>query len=243
MIIIPAIDLINGEAVRLVQGDYNQKTVYDKDPVKVAIKFVEMGAQKLHLVDLDGAKAGHPVNTEVLEKISKEINIPIEIGGGIRNIEDIEKTLKAGADEVILGTSVIKNPEITKKALNEFGKKIVIGIDAKNGKVAISGWLDTTDVDAITLAQTIEKYGAQNIIYTDISKDGMMQGPNYEALKKLAQSVSLNITASGGVSSINNVKDLIKIEKEFSNINACIIGKALYTQDIDLNKAIQLTIF
>lgn len=241
MIIIPAIDLINGEAVRLVQGDYNQKTIYDKDPVKVARQFAEMGAQKLHLVDLDGAKAGHPVNTEVLEKISKAINIPIEIGGGIRTLEDIEKTIKAGASEVILGTSVIKNPEITKKALAEFGEKIVIGIDAKNGKVAISGWLDTTDIDAISLAQTIEKHGAKNIIYTDISRDGMMQGPNYEALKNIAKSVSLNITASGGVSSINNVKELINIEKEFANINACIIGKALYTKDINLKEAVNLT--
>lgn len=239
MQILPAIDLINGQAVRLVQGDYNQKTVYNPDPVSVAKGFEEAGATFIHVVDLDGAKAGKPVNTQTISNIAKSISIPFEVGGGIRTIEDIETVLNAGASRVILGSSIIKNPEMTKEALKKYGgEKIVIGIDAKGGKVAIEGWLDTTDVDAFELAAELEKHGAKTVIYTDIAKDGMMQGPNLEELSKLADKVSLNIIASGGVSSIQNVRDLKELKKE--NLNDCIIGKAIYTGDIDLKEAIEV---
>lgn len=238
MLIIPAIDLINGEAVRLIQGDFSKKTVYDSDPVSVAKKWAEAGAELIHLVDLEGSRQGHPIEAETVRKIKEAVNVPLEIGGGVRREEDIETFLSAGADYVILGTSVASDEDFAKKVLSEYGEKIVVGIDAKNGYVAVKGWETVTELEAVEFAGKMESFGAKRIIYTDISKDGMMQGVNADAMKKMAESLSIPVTASGGVSSLEDIVKLKNLEKY--GINSAIIGKALYTGAIDLKQAISL---
>ncbi|HAR62658.1 MAG: 1-(5-phosphoribosyl)-5-((5-phosphoribosylamino)methylideneamino)imidazole-4-carboxamide isomerase [Candidatus Margulisiibacteriota bacterium] len=234
--IIPAIDLLDGKCVRLIQGDYEKKTVFDNNPVSVAQKWENQGATRIHIVDLDGAKAGHPANTEIIKKIANSINIPVQVGGGIRTREDITKTLDAGAQRVILGTSLIKDPKFAKKALEEFSKQIIIGLDTRDGKISISGWTDITTISALQVAQTMEKYGAQRIIYTDIAKDGMLSGPNYEALQDLAQRLSIKVIASGGVATIEHITALTKLNLD--NLEGCIVGKALYTNQLSLPDAL-----
>lgn len=236
MLIIPAIDLIDGAAVRLVQGDFNKKTVYDENPPKVAKRWQEAGAKLIHLVDLEGSRQGHPIETETVRKIKSCVDIPLEIGGGVRKIEDIETFINAGVDYVILGTSVAVNEDFAKEALERFGDKIVIGIDAKDGFVAIKGWETITNREAISFAQKMESFGAKRIIYTDISRDGMMQGVNVPAMKKMAESLSIPVTASGGVSTYEDIKKLKEIEQ--FGVSSAIIGKALYTGAIDLKTAI-----
>ncbi|MBQ0105140.1 MAG: 1-(5-phosphoribosyl)-5-[(5-phosphoribosylamino)methylideneamino]imidazole-4-carboxamide isomerase [Armatimonadetes bacterium] len=238
MLIIPAIDLIDGEAVRLVQGDFSKKTVYDSDPAQVAKKWQSAGAELIHLVDLEGSRQGHPIECDTVRKIKSSVDIPLEIGGGVRRKEDIEKFLEAGADYVILGTSVASDEEFAKEVLGNYGDRIVIGIDAKNGLVAVKGWEKVTDLEAVSFAKKMESFGAGRIIYTDISRDGMMQGVNVEAMKKMAESISVPVTASGGVSSY---EDIIKLKEiECFGVRSAIIGKALYTGAIDLKKAIEL---
>lgn len=238
MLIIPAIDLINGEAVRLIQGDFSKKTVYDSDPVSVAKKWAEAGAELIHLVELEGSRQGLPIEAETVRKIKEAVNVPLEIGGGVRREEDIETFLSAGADYVILGTSVASDEDFAKKVLLEYGEKIVVGIDAKNGYVAVKGWETVTELEAVEFAGKMESFGAKRIIYTDISKDGMMQGVNADAMKKMAESLSIPVTASGGVSSLEDIVKLKNLEKY--GINSAIIGKALYTGAIDLKQAISL---
>lgn len=238
MLIIPAIDMIDGEAVRLVQGDFSKKTVYDSDPVSVAKKWRDAGAELIHLVDLEGSRQGHPIETETVRKIKEAVGIPVEIGGGVRKEEDIETFISAGADYVILGTSVAGNDEFAKRILEKYGDRIVIGIDAKNGFVAVKGWETVTEFEAVEFAQKMESFGAKRIIYTDISRDGMMKGVNKEAMKKMAQSLNIHVTASGGVSTYDDIKTLKEIES--FGVKSAIIGKALYTGSIDLKTAIEL---
>ncbi len=232
----PAIDLKDGNCVRLIQGDYNQVTVYGNNPAQMAKKWESLGGDYLHIVDLDGAKEGVGINDEAIREIVKAINIPIELGGGIRTLEDIKAKLDMGVDRVILGSAAIKNKELVKEAIEVFGAdKIVIGVDAKAGMVAIEGWLEVTDVSALEFCKELEQLGVKTVIYTDIAKDGMMQGPNVEETKKLVQATGLDIIASGGVSTLEDLKNLEQI-----NVYGAIIGKALYIGAIQLEEAAKL---
>lgn len=232
----PAIDLKEGQCVRLLQGNYNEVTVYGNHPADMAKKWEQLGGDYLHIVDLDGAKSGKSINAEAIKEIVNTVTIPIEVGGGIRTLEDIKVQLARGVDRVILGSAAIKNKGLVKEAIDCFGAdKIVIGVDAKNGKVAVEGWLEVTDTTALDFCQALEKLGVETVIYTDIAKDGMMQGPNIEETKKLVENTKLKIIASGGVSSLEDLKALHRI-----GVYGAIIGKALYTNAISLEEATAL---
>lgn len=232
----PAIDLKDGKCVRLLQGDYNEVTVYGHNPSEMAKKWEQLGGDFLHIVDLDGAKAGKEINQDAICSIVEAISIPIEVGGGIRTIEDIELQLSRGVNRVILGSAAIKNQALVKEAIETFGSdKIVVGVDAKQGLVAIEGWLEVTDTTALSFCKTLEKMGVKTVIYTDISKDGMMQGPNIEETKRLVDETGLDIIASGGVSCMDDLKALEQI-----GVYGAIIGKAIYTGAIQLDEAAKL---
>lgn len=232
----PAIDIKNGQCVRLRQGLFQESHVYSNNPLKVAKKFVEQGASYIHMVDLDGALVGFSMNEEVFKTIASEVNVPIQVGGGIRTIKDIENKLELGISRVIIGTKAVENPAFVKDAVSAFGAdKIVVGIDARDGMVAIQGWEKVSKVSAMELALSVKSMGIKTIVYTDISKDGMLQGPNVEQTKALSDAVGIDVIASGGVSSL---KDLEMIAD--SNIHGAIIGKAIYENRVDLAKAVEL---
>ena len=233
MIIYPAIDIINGKCVRLQQGSYSDVTVFGDNPVEMAVKWESQGAQYLHVVDLDGAKSGKSENAEVIKQIAGKLSIPVQLGGGIRSLESIETILSNGVSRVILGTSAVNNQELLKAALKEYRDKIVVGIDAKDGMVAIHGWEKTSDFTAIEFARRVEDFGVKTIIYTDISRDGMLKGPNLTAMSDMAKSVEINVIASGGVSCLKDITDL-----KPTGVSGVIVGKALYTGNVDLKAAI-----
>lgn len=235
--IYPAIDILGGKCVRLVQGDYNQETVFSDQPVEVARRWEEQGAEWIHLVDLDGAKAGHPVNGELIAEIARSVSIPVQIGGGIRSRKDAELLLNAGVSRVILGTAAIEDRAFVEDVLAAFGEKIAIGIDARNGYVATRGWLETSEVKAEDLAAELAEKGAKTFIFTDISRDGMMKGPNVEAIVAMAKASGQAVIASGGVSQYADLDQLAAHSKD--NVVGAIVGKALYTGDIVLSKALQ----
>lgn len=239
MIVIPAIDLKEGKCVRLEQGLMEKDTVFCDSPADQAREWVRQGAELLHIVDLDGAFAGEPKNRASIEAIAKAIAIPTQLGGGIRDIPTIETYLSLGIGRVILGTAAQRNPELVEDACRLFPGRIVVGIDAKNGMVAVQGWAEVTGVTAVDLAQRFEGYGVAAIIYTDIARDGMMQGPNIEATRALAEAVSIPVIASGGVSSLKDIENLMAIEA--SGIAGVITGKAVYTGAINLAEAVTLT--
>ena len=239
MIVIPAIDLKEGNCVRLEQGEMNRDTVFSDNPAEQALKWQEAGAELLHLVDLDGAFAGIPKNKAAIESIIKAIKIPAQLGGGIRDIATIEAYLSLGLSRVIIGTAAQRNPELVIEACQKFPGQIVVGIDAKNGMVAVQGWAELTDISAVDLAKKFEDCGVAAIIYTDISRDGMMGGPNLEATRALAEAISIPVIASGGVSSLKDIENLMAIEQ--SGISGAITGKAIYTGAINLREAIALT--
>lgn len=239
MIVIPAIDLKEGNCVRLEQGEMNRDTVFSDNPAEQALKWQEAGAELLHLVDLDGAFAGVPKNKAAIEAIIKAISIPAQLGGGIRDIATIEAYLSLGLSRVIIGTAAQRNPELVVEACKKFPGQIVVGIDAKNGMVAVQGWAELTDISAVDLARKFEDCGVAAIIYTDISRDGMMGGPNLEATKALAKAISIPVIASGGVSSLKDIENLMAIEA--SGVTGAITGKAIYTGAINLREAIDLT--
>ena len=229
----PAIDLKDGACVRLLQGDYNEVTIYGNNPAEMAKKWEDLGGNYLHIVDLDGAKAGESKNGAAVEAIVKAVNIPIELGGGIRTLEQIKAQLDRGVDRVILGSAAIKDPNLVKEAIATFGPdRIVVGVDAKNGQVAIEGWLEVTDTSALEFCKVLEEMGVKTVICTDIAIDGMMQGPNIEETKKLVEATNLQIIASGGVSSMTDLENL-----EAIHVHGAIIGKALYVDAIDLKAA------
>ncbi len=231
----PAIDLKDGQCVRLLQGDYNQVTVYGSSPAEMAKRWESLGGDYLHIVDLDGAKEGKGMNNEAIEAIVEALQIPIELGGGIRSLEDIKAKLDLGVDRVILGSAAVKNKALVQEALEVFGpEKIVIGVDAKEGKVAVEGWLEVTDTTALEFCKELEAMGVKTVIYTDIAKDGMMQGPNIEETAKLVQETQLEIVASGGVASIEDLEKL-----EAIHVHGAIIGKALYIGAINLEEAVE----
>jgi len=239
MIVIPAIDLKDGKCVRLEQGLMDKDTVFNDNPGAQARAWQEQGAELLHIVDLDGAFAGEPKNRGAIEDIIKSITIPAQLGGGIRDIATIEAYLSLGLSRVIIGTAAQRNPELVREACARFPGRIVVGIDAKDGMVAVQGWAEVTDITAVELARKFEDCGVAAIIYTDISRDGMLQGPNLEATRALAEAVSIPIIASGGVSSLKDIENLMEIEA--AGITGVITGKAVYTGAISLNEAIALT--
>ncbi len=233
MKIIPAIDLLGGKAVRLVKGDYDNVTVYSDSPVKVAKYFEECGAELLHIVDLDGAKSGNTDNFETIKAILAQTKLSVEIGGGIRNIETVRKYIEAGADRVILGTSAVTDAEFLKRAVSEYKKNITVGVDIKDGMVAIKGWTELSTMSCFDFCRYLEDLGVETVICTDISKDGMMSGTNTELYRSLSEEFSMKLIASGGVSDMENIKAL-KAMKLFG----AIVGKAIYTGAVDLKEAI-----
>ena len=236
MILIPAIDLKEGQCVRLRQGNMEESTVFSDDPVAMAGKWVAQGCRRLHLVDLDGAFEGEPVNADIIEEICTSFpGLPIQIGGGIRNIETVESYLEAGVSYVILGTMAVQRPEFITELCAEFPGKIIVGIDARDGKVAVHGWAEESEQDAQDLALLFEDEGVAAIVYTDISRDGMMQGVNIEATRQIAEAVNVPVIASGGVTDLDCVLKLNEVKQ--SGIEGVIIGRALYERTIDLAEA------
>ena len=234
MTIYPAIDIINGECVRLVKGDYSQKTTFGKDPVAVAKEWESCGAEFIHVVDLDGARSGDMPNFELISDIARSVSCKVEVGGGMRNMDCVEKYLGAGVHRVIIGTSALRDPEFVREAVLKYGERIAVGIDAKDGKAAVSGWEDVSDIGALELAKRMEEIGVGTIIYTDIATDGMLGGPNLEAMREMAASVNMDVVASGGVTTLRDVEAL-----KTAGVQGAIIGKALYTGSIDLREAIK----
>lgn len=238
MFVIPAIDLKNGRCVRLTQGREESAKVYDGDPVEVALGYERAGARLLHVVDLDGAFMGAASeNQKIIRRISGAVGIPVEVGGGVRSLADIETLLgDVGARYVIIGTLAIENPESFKEAINNFGDSIIVGIDARGREVATRGWTKATEVDAVALARRAADLGARRIIYTDISRDGRLAGPNFEMTREIARASGVRVTASGGVSSLADITRLCELEP--IGIDAVIVGKALYEHRFTLEEAI-----
>lgn len=234
MRIYPAIDIIDGACVRLVQGDYSQKTKFADDPVDVALRWQSLGGEFIHIVDLDGAKSGTMPNFELITKMAKTLDVPIEVGGGIRNMDAVEKYLENGVGRVIIGTSALNDPDFVKAAVDRYGSKIAVGIDAKDGMVAVNGWEEVSHTSALELAKRMADIGVEYIIYTDIATDGMLNGPNVTAMAEMVSGVKTNIIASGGVTTIEDIKAL-----KAAGVEGAIIGKALYTDRINLADAIE----
>ncbi|MBD3883352.1 1-(5-phosphoribosyl)-5-[(5-phosphoribosylamino)methylideneamino]imidazole-4-carboxamide isomerase [Phormidium tenue FACHB-886] len=235
MDVIPAIDLLEGRCVRLYQGDYAQSQVFDENPVAVARQWAEQGATWLHLVDLDGAKAGQPVNQTAIEAIVRAVDVPVQVGGGLRDRQSVAALLALGVRRVILGTVAVEQPELVRSLCREFPGQIVVGIDARNGKVATRGWLETSEVEAVALAKQMADQGVAAIIYTDIHRDGTLQGPNRAALRELAEAVAIPVIASGGISSITDLLSLLALEP--LGVTGAIVGRALYTGAVSLKEA------
>jgi phosphoribosylformimino-5-aminoimidazole carboxamide ribotide isomerase len=236
MKIIPAIDIQNGNCVRLKQGDFTKETIFHSSPIDIAQKWVDEGAERLHIVDLDGARLGSPINMAVISKICDKFpSIPVQIGGGIRDLETAEKYLSAGASFIIVGTKAVEDPNFIKILCSKFPKKVIVGIDAKNGEVATEGWLSISDKNAIDFAKIFENLGVAEIVYTDIEKDGMMKGLNIEATLDLAKNVKIPIIASGGVSCIEDIYKIGAYTK--SGISGIIIGRALYEKKFNIEEA------
>ncbi|HXX78747.1 MAG TPA: 1-(5-phosphoribosyl)-5-[(5-phosphoribosylamino)methylideneamino]imidazole-4-carboxamide isomerase [Ktedonobacteraceae bacterium] len=234
MIILPAIDIKDGQCVRLYQGDYDQVTIYNAYPAKIAQRWQRSSASWLHVVDLDGAAAGHPVNVESIKSIRASTTLHIELGGGMRTLGDIGHMFDLGIDRIVLGTVALTDRTLLMEALARWGERIVVGLDARSGSIAISGWRETSQVRATSLATELCADGVQRFIYTDIARDGALKGPNIEALKEIQQMISCSLIASGGLSSLDDLRSLAGL-----GIEGAIIGKALYTGDIDLPAAIQ----
>lgn len=235
MTLYPAIDLYEGKAVRLFKGDYNQMTVYNENPLAVAQDFVRCGATHIHMVDLQGARDGTTPNLETVQNIKQQTGLFCEVGGGIRTMEIVERYLSAGIDRVILGTAAVTDPDFLAEALAKYGEKIAVGIDIKDGRVAIKGWTETSDQDALDFCDKMQKAGVTTIICTDISKDGAMQGTNHDLYKTLSAKFTLQIIASGGVSSLEDIQRLAA-----QKIHGAIIGKAYYSGSLDLAQAIEV---
>jgi phosphoribosylformimino-5-aminoimidazole carboxamide ribotide isomerase len=238
MKIIPAVDIKEGRCVRLSQGKADQETVYSDDPVAMACHWDEEGAPLIHVVDLDGAFDGQPANAEIVKKIIYNSSVDIQVGGGIRNLKTIETYVNAGAFRVILGTIAQKEPEFVAEACKKFPGKIIVGIDARDGNVAIKGWVEVSDQRATDLAQKLESYGVAGYIFTDISRDGMLQGPNLKSIKEFADSTKRPVIASGGVSKLTDIEDLMALEP--NGVEGIITGKALYDKSFTYPQTLEL---
>jgi phosphoribosylformimino-5-aminoimidazole carboxamide ribotide isomerase len=240
MRVFPAIDLKDGKAVRLLQGRMEDATVYAENPVEVANNFREQGATFLHVVDLDGAFAGKPVNDSVIRELVEHSKLKVQVGGGIRSMERIEELLNLGVERVILGTVAVRNPELVQQAVGRYPDAIVVGIDAKDGRVAVQGWAETTELEVLDLALKMKEVGVKHLVFTDISRDGMLQGPNIQSTVELARASGLQVVASGGVS---RLEDLVKLQEEAKqgvSIEGVIIGKALYSGAFTLAEALKV---
>lgn len=235
MKIIPAIDLKNGRCVRLLQGKEDQETVYEEDPVETALSFEEQGAEQIHLVDLDGAFRGESKNLEQVERIAQVVKVPLELGGGIRSLDDISRVFDLGVSFVIIGTIAVKNPKILEEAIQKFENQLILGLDAKDGKVAVSGWVEVTEFSDEEFANQWKQLGINRVIYTDIACDGMLTGPNLSSLQRMAIATGLKVTASGGVSSLDDLKQLAELERD--GVDEVIVGKAIYERQLDLREA------
>ena len=236
MLIYPAIALLNGRCVRLRQGDYSRETVFSDDPAAVARKWAELGADRVHVVDLDGAKAGKPVNGAVIRKIVEAAGVPVQLGGGLRTDDDLAAVFDWGVRWAVLGTRALQAPDWVRTTAERYPNRIVLGVDAKGGFVATEGWLEVSKVRAVDLAKQVSDSPLAAVVYTDIAKDGMMSGPNFEALVEMRDAVALPVIASGGVCTLEHVRRLIG-----ERIPGCIIGRALYEGSLDLSAAINLT--
>jgi phosphoribosylformimino-5-aminoimidazole carboxamide ribotide isomerase len=235
VIIIPAIDIKDGKCVRLLQGKKEEVTVYSDDPVSMARHWASLGAEMLHIVDLDGAFTGEQKNFDWIIAIRKAVTIPVELGGGIRDIEKIQELIELGIDRIIIGTSAVDEPDVLRRACEEFPGKVLAGIDARDGKVAVRGWEVMTERDAVDFAEQMEAYGVSAVIYTDISRDGMLTGPNTDAMSRMVEALDIPVIASGGVSGIDDIRSLMKI----NGLWGVITGKALYSGALDLKEAIK----
>jgi len=233
MEIIPAIDLRGGRCVRLLQGDYNRETVFSDDPPAMAKHWESLGACRLHVIDLDGAREGAPRNLEVVRSICGAVSIPVQLGGGMRDVEMARTALDAGVDRIIVGTAAL-DPEAARNFIDEIGQKIVAGIDARDGLVAVDGWLDTTEIGALNLARKLVGIGYQTVVFTDIATDGMLKGPNIPALKEMVEAVPASVIASGGISTIDDLRAV-----RSAGATGAIVGRAIYTGDLNLQKAIE----
>lgn len=234
MIIFPAIDILDGKCVRLIQGDYNQERVYSDSPIAMAKEWEEKGAEYIHIVDLNGAKTGQSINKDIIQEIATTVSIPIQVGGGIRSLETIKEYIEAGVSRVIIGTAAINDQEFLREAVEKFGEKVAVSIDARNGYVATDGWTDTSDVLALDLVKILEEIGVTTIVYTDIAKDGMLQGPNLAEQRAINEVTKIDVIASGGVTTKEDVENL-----EAFNIYGVIIGKALYDGKLEFESLME----
>lgn len=241
MQIIPAIDIRNGKCIRLIQGDVRDETIYSKEPVEVAKLWQVQGAKLIHVIDIDGALTGKPKNIDIIMKIIKSLKIKIQVGGGLRDEKNIKKYLRADVKRVILSTSVITNEKFLQNILEKYKEKIVVGVDAKGERLAVRGWQDMTNIKVLDFIEKIEKLGVKRIIYTDIKRDGVLKGPNMKGIINVLKNTNMKVIVSGGISRLKNIKRLIELEKKYPNLEGVIIGKALYTGNIDLKEAIKLT--
>lgn len=238
MIVIPAIDIRGGKCVRLLQGDFNRVTVYGDDPVMVAEKWRTGGAERIHVVDLDGSKDGNPVNRHIIEAIARAVDVPVQVGGGIRDMKTIEGYVAAGVSRVVLGTAALKDRDFVLSACRRFPGRIILGIDARGDRIAVEGWLEETGHSPVEVARSYEGYGLDALVYTDIGRDGMQTGVNRDSTELLARSVDIPVIASGGVSGIADIEGLLSVRD--AGIMGVIVGKALYDGRIDLAEAIAL---
>ncbi|NDO19185.1 1-(5-phosphoribosyl)-5-[(5-phosphoribosylamino)methylideneamino]imidazole-4-carboxamide isomerase [Lachnospiraceae bacterium MD329] len=234
MRIYPAIDIKDGQCVRLFKGQFSDVTVYGDSPAEMAKKWESLGGEYIHVVDLDGALKGHGVNAEKIKEICNSVNVPVQTGGGIRTMEDIEAKLECGIDRVIIGTKAVADSDFVKRAVDKYGQKIVIGIDAKDGMVAIEGWEKTSDFTAVEFAKKMVSIGVQTIVYTDIATDGTLAGPNVDAMAEMTKAVDADIIASGGIGSLEHIKSLVP-----TGVEGVIVGKALYTGKVNLTEAVR----
>lgn len=234
MIIFPAIDILKGNCVRLIQGDYNREKVYGDSPVDMAKQWEAKGAEFIHIVDLDGARSGKSINEQIIIDIANAVNVPIQVGGGIRSMDTVKTYLNSGVNRVIVGTAAIEDEAFLKEAVTTYGERIVVSLDAKDGYVATEGWTDTSDVRALDIVKDLEKIGVKTIVYTDIAKDGMLQGPNLEEQQAMNEATSIDVIASGGVTTREDVDNLKNL-----NMYGAIVGKALYDGKITLEELIK----
>src|SRR5690625_2678757 len=234
MIIFPAIDILDGNCVRLIQGDYNQESIYGDSPVAMAQKWEQLGAQYIHIVDLNGAKSGESINKDIIHDIAQTVNVPVQVGGGIRTLETIKGYVDSGVSRVIIGTAAITDKEFLREAVKTYGDKVAVSVDARNGYVATDGWTDTSDVKAIDLVKELETLGVSTIVYTDIAKDGMLQGPNLEEQEAIHQATRMDVIASGGVTTVDDVANLRELD-----LYGVIIGKALYDGKLDFRDVVE----
>jgi phosphoribosylformimino-5-aminoimidazole carboxamide ribotide isomerase len=235
MEIIPAVDIKGGKCVRLYQGDYSKETVFSEDPVAVALNWQAQGASRLHLIDLDGAASGEPLNIDIVEAIVKRVNLSVQLGGGIRDEAIVAKMLDIGVNRVILGTVAIENPDMVKRLCQKYGDAIIVGIDARDGRVATHGWQKGTEVTALELGRSMADAGVRRLIYTDIIRDGTLTEPDFESISEMVKGVNLSIIAAGGISALDHLRKLRELRVE-----GAILGRALYTGDVILREALAL---